>query len=103
MRETDDGSVLLHCFAGCDVADVMESMGLSLADLFADRPPERGPNRKGQRGLNAAEKVVILERASWLVLVAAEHVAGGVALSEEDRDALYAAVGRIQRVCGGAA
>ena len=31
-----DGKLLLHCFAGCDVAGVLAAMGLSVGDLFAD-------------------------------------------------------------------
>jgi len=32
-----EGSVLLHCFAGCTTADVAEALGLRMADLF-DEP-----------------------------------------------------------------
>jgi hypothetical protein len=39
VRETGDGKLLLHCFAGCPVGDVLDALGLSLADLF-DRPVE---------------------------------------------------------------
>lgn len=31
---TKDGKVLLHCFAGCSTAEVLERVGLSFADLF---------------------------------------------------------------------
>lgn len=34
VRELDDGRVLVHDFGGCEVRDVLEAMGLSLADLF---------------------------------------------------------------------
>src|SRR6185437_3793894 len=34
----DDGRVLMHCFAGCGVADVIAAAGLSMADLFVKRP-----------------------------------------------------------------
>lgn len=32
VRETPDGSVLLHCFAGCNVAAIVGAVGLGLAD-----------------------------------------------------------------------
>ena len=36
----DAGKVLLHCHAGCDVADVVSRAGLTMADLFTgERPP----------------------------------------------------------------
>lgn len=35
----DDGRVLLHCFAGCDTTDIMQSMGLTMRDLFIELKP----------------------------------------------------------------
>lgn len=35
----DDGRVLLHCFAGCDTADIMQSMGLTMRDMFVELKP----------------------------------------------------------------
>jgi hypothetical protein len=50
VRELDDGRVLLHCFAQCDVASVVAALGLQMEDLFpprevtaGGRPPERRP------------------------------------------------------------
>jgi DNA primase len=39
LRETDDGRILIHCYAGCGAAAVMESLGVSLHDLM---PESRG-------------------------------------------------------------
>lgn len=36
-REAPDGRVLVHCFGGCSVADVVRAMGLRLSDLFPAR------------------------------------------------------------------
>ena len=33
--------IVLHCFAGCDTRDVLEAIGLSWGDLFAESLPER--------------------------------------------------------------
>jgi len=32
----DDGRVLLHCYAGCDVQAVVAALGLQMADLYPD-------------------------------------------------------------------
>ncbi len=32
----DDGRILIHCHAGCEANDVLESIGLSLSDLYPD-------------------------------------------------------------------
>ena len=34
ISETADGTVLIHCFAGCKSADVVSSAGLELSSLF---------------------------------------------------------------------
>ena len=36
IAEGDDGRALLLCFAGCPTTDVVEALGLAMADLFAD-------------------------------------------------------------------
>lgn len=42
IKEGDNGAVILHCFAGCETADVVAAMGLQLADLF---PPKDRTSR----------------------------------------------------------
>jgi hypothetical protein len=37
VREGRDGRVLLHCYAGCSVADITKAMNLNVADLFQRR------------------------------------------------------------------
>lgn len=37
VKEGDNGAVLLHCFAGCETADVVAAMGLQMSDLY---PPK---------------------------------------------------------------
>ena len=39
VSEGEDGRALVHCFAGCDVADVCAAVGLRLAELM---PPDSG-------------------------------------------------------------
>ncbi|MBU2719705.1 hypothetical protein HF563_10045, partial [Acidithiobacillus ferridurans] len=34
IREADDGKILLHCWAGCGAADIVNALGLTLTDLF---------------------------------------------------------------------
>jgi hypothetical protein len=37
IAEKDDGRILLHCFAGCDVHDVLAAVDLDISDLFPPR------------------------------------------------------------------
>jgi len=38
IKLTEDGKILIHCFAGCDVNSIVSSIGLTLADLMPDNP-----------------------------------------------------------------
>lgn len=38
VRDLDDGRVLVHCFAGCGVESILAAVGMTIMDLFPDRP-----------------------------------------------------------------
>jgi hypothetical protein len=42
ITEGDEGRVLVHCFAGCEVEAVVHALGLELHDLFPPRSPPSG-------------------------------------------------------------
>lgn len=95
LRETEDGRVLIHCFAGCGADDVTAAVGLTLSDLFSDSPlwhrkrPERRP-------FPAADVLEALSRESLIVSLAALDMARGRELPVAERDRLIAANSRIQ-------
>ncbi len=39
LRESDDGKHLVYCRAGCETDRVLDAVGLTLRDLFQERPP----------------------------------------------------------------
>jgi hypothetical protein len=84
----DDGRVLLKCWAGCGAADVVQSVGLSLADLFVRE--ERRHSRPGRRRVYPNYKNVLrlLRHESEVILIASTHLKEGKALSETDTAAL---------------
>jgi DNA primase len=41
-----DDRILMKCFAGCAIGDVLSAVGLSLADLFNDNRDEKSPLKK---------------------------------------------------------
>lgn len=46
ITETSDGVVLLKCWAGCSVTNIVSAIGLDLRDLFpGSHSPRRGPSR----------------------------------------------------------
>ncbi|MCE8002719.1 CHC2 zinc finger domain-containing protein [Billgrantia ethanolica] len=102
VRETDDGTVLVKCWAGCGAADVVAAVGLSLADLFPNRPDDhhRKPLSKGQRWI-PRDVLGCVAREALIALLAAEQVSKGVALHEDDIQRLAVAAGRLRAAAEG--
>ena len=42
IRELEDGRVLVHCFAGCSVDEIIGFLGMSFSDLYPPNPIENG-------------------------------------------------------------
>jgi len=55
VTATNNGKILLKCFAGCSAMDVVQSMGLKLEDLFPDAY-EEPPMAFAQREMAAKAK-----------------------------------------------
>lgn len=94
IREMDDGRLLVHCFAGCSVHDVLGAAGLSIDDLFPPRlslyaKPERRP-------FPAADVLRAVGFEALVVAAAGVSLLAGTSFSEADRSRLILAVSRIQ-------
>lgn len=97
IREAGDSKVLLHCFAGCSVHEVVKAVGLQLEDLFP--PRQNDPAYVGKperRPFPAADAFRAVAFECQIIALAALHIAGGGTLSGEDRERILTANGRIQ-------
>lgn len=36
ITQIPDGRILMHCYAGCEIGDILSALGLSISDLFPD-------------------------------------------------------------------
>lgn len=95
VRELDDGRVLVHCFAGCEVHAVLSSVGLTFDDLFPSRDLGHHAKREG-RPFPAADILRAIAFEALVVGVAAASMTAGESLALADRDRLLLAVSRIQ-------
>lgn len=97
IREVDGERVLLRCFAGCTVEQIVGAIGLELSDLFPTRPAPGGGHRPPRRRhlLSASQALELLVDEASLVAVAAVNIAHGVTLSDTDRARVMQAAGRI--------
>jgi hypothetical protein len=94
VLEKDDGRVLLHCFSGCSVEEILLATGLEFDALFPPIPIEHAPCER--RPFPAADVLQALADESLLVAVAGENIGQGIELSESDRARCTLAAERIQ-------
>lgn len=100
VREMDDGRVLVHCFAGCSVHEIVQAVGLELSDLF---PPRTTGSTKGERRpFAAADALRAVGFEALVVCAASAALATGEPLSSVDRERLLQAGERIQSALSGA-
>lgn len=93
VREMPDGRVLIHCFAGCSVADILAAVGLEFDALFPDSPIEFA---KGERvPFNPRDVLRALSHEATIVYLASSHLQKGKPLSKPDHARLVTAIGRI--------
>ena len=95
IRELDDERVLIHCFAGCSVEEVLHAVGLELDALYPEKlighclHPERRP-------FSARDILEAVKHEALIVSVAASTIARGETLVEDDRKRLMLASRRLQ-------
>ncbi|MDM0010883.1 hypothetical protein QTH87_00395 [Variovorax sp. J22P168] len=94
IKELPDGRILMHCFGGCDVASVVDVIGLELSDLFPPSGTAFGPGTRS-RLLPAGQALQILEFEALLIATVAGNIAQGGVLTEDDHMRLLVATGRI--------
>lgn len=58
VKETPEGTILMHCFAGCAAVEIVQSVGLTLSDLFDGKDEYVPPRRR--RYFNAYEALEAL-------------------------------------------
>ena len=100
IRELDDGRILVHCFAGCSTHEIVQAVGMELADLFP--PRDVGNTRRERRPFPAADALRAVGFEALVVFAAAAALASGEPLSAVDRDRLILAGERIQTALSGA-
>lgn len=97
IRETADEKVLVHCFAGCSVHEVVAAVDLTLDDLFP--PRQQDPRQVGKaerRPFPAADILRAIGFEALVVGCAASSMLADQPFTQDDHDRLMMAVGRIQ-------
>lgn len=92
IRECSDGRVLVHCFAGCEVTDILAAVGLTFSDLF---PESLGDFKPLRRPFPAADVLEAVAEEMRIASIVASDIAQGRSVSTEDRKRLGVAVERL--------
>jgi hypothetical protein len=95
VRELEDSRVLLHCFAGCEVGDVLAALGLELSDLF-EKPLGHSLVPFHSRIPAHDLLAIVSEEVSVVAIVAADLLANRK-IDEADWQRLAQAAARIGR------
>ena len=100
VREADDGRILVHCFAGCETANVLGAVGLDMTDLFPpdekrkDYPVTGKPSMKP--AFYASDLMRIISFEALVVQIVAFDISQGKKISESDRERMKVAYERIE-------
>ena len=84
-----DGNIIFHCFAGCEPADILESVGLTFADLYPERP-----NHK-KMSFNAYDVLKCVSKEVFIIELAAHMMINDGSISLENLGRLQIAHDRI--------
>jgi hypothetical protein len=92
-----DDQVLLRCWHGCDVEQIVHALGLEVSDLF---PPRRDPGAgsgavKRRRLVTAGQALELINNEMLLTVVCASSLARGEPLDDASRDRLLQGAARV--------
>jgi len=88
-----DGKIILHCFAGCAVADIVGAVGMDITELFPPSEPRYTPQPRVK--FFATDMLKVLHLEATIVMVSALNITQGVILKPADIDRLKLAYQRI--------
>ncbi len=90
-----DEKILLHCFSGCSVYDVLFSVGMKAYELFPDSTP-RSDLKSTRMPFSYADVLRCIYFEAQLASVAACNLSNGLVLTAVDKDRLRLASQRIR-------
>jgi len=93
VRQVEDGRILLHCFGGCSVHDVLGAVGMDMSDLFPDSGENKGAVKPA---FYATDLLRVIAFESLVVSIGASDMSKGKQLSEKDLQRMKKAAERIQ-------
>lgn len=98
VGETPDGWLLVHCFAGCETADVLSRVGLTFSDLYPARPLTQHSYPPVRRPWIPSDVFELARREIMVIALIGCHVHAHKAIPEDDYQRLFVAVERLNDI-----
>lgn len=98
VRETDEGKVLLKCWAGCSAVEVVGALGLNLSDLFPRAESTGAPEKRVRAPRHGRELIPLLVQEGVILALAFRSLAAGKPLSDEDKHRALRAEGAVMGI-----
>lgn len=99
IRELADGTLLIHCHAGCEIGQIVSAVGLELRDLFRRdhaAPMKPRGSQRPRHWHTLREAVQTLHHECLVVAFAAEDIAAGRPINPADRERVAQCAVRIR-------
>jgi hypothetical protein len=100
IRETPDGAVLMHCFAGCEAGAIAATIGIELSDLFPPRVSAGHEPRRTASALTAGQALEVLSDEATLIAMEGTRIGKGFVPTSADLERIRRAAGRINHIRG---
>lgn len=99
VRETPEGSVLLHCFARqCSAHEITAAMGLDMSDLFLPKQRTGREPKRLARSIAPSQALEVLAAEAMFIFVVASDMHHGKAVTPETFARLKQAVARVLEI-----
>lgn len=96
VRELEDGRVLVHCFAGCSVEEILQSVGMEFDALFPDDRPKADHSPSMRRPFPAADVLAALANELGVIAIIVGDVEEKREVSAADMTRLRLARQRVE-------
>lgn len=100
VRELPDGRILLHCFSGCSVEEIVTALGLELSDLFPEKLEFNPWKRQSRERFNPFDIMQAVSFEIKIAALAAFDMSKGMILDDTDRERLLLAATRLNEAEG---
>lgn len=97
IREAED-RILIYCFSGCGVSQVLQAVGLQMVDLFPDRLANFYAAKPPFPKFNTYELFPLLVQEAVILALAWSDTLAGKVLSESDQQRVQQAFQSVMRL-----